>query len=60
VPQLLNQLQEQRAAARRGGDEILNRAAAEGRDLTPEELTAYQLQVALIDTNAVKTFVGTT
>jgi HK97 family phage major capsid protein len=42
---LLNQLQEQRAAARREGDEILTRASQEGRDLTAEELTAYQLQV---------------
>jgi phage portal protein BeeE len=42
VPQLLDQLREQRATARREGDEILTRAAAEGRDLTAEELTGYQ------------------
>src|SRR5687768_12545745 len=43
---LLDQLKERRATARAEGDEILTRAAAEGRDLTAEELTAYQLQVA--------------
>jgi HK97 family phage major capsid protein len=36
----------QRAAASSAGDEILTRAASEGCDLTAEELTAYQLQVA--------------
>jgi HK97 family phage major capsid protein len=45
VPSLLDQLREQRAQARTSGDEILTRAAAEGRDPTPEELAAYQRQV---------------
>ena len=43
---LLDQLREQRAAARTSGDEILVRAAAEGRDPTPEELAEYQAHVA--------------
>jgi len=42
---LLDQLKERRAAARTSGDEILTRAASEGRDLTPEELATYQAQV---------------
>jgi HK97 family phage major capsid protein len=42
---LLDELLEQRAAARAAGDEILTRAAGEQRDLTPEELGAYQAQV---------------
>jgi HK97 family phage major capsid protein len=43
---LLDQLKERRAAARTSGDEILVRAAAEGRDPTPEELAEYQAHVA--------------
>jgi HK97 family phage major capsid protein len=39
---LLDQLKDQRATARAAGDEILTRAAAEGRDPTPEELAEYQ------------------
>jgi hypothetical protein len=42
---LLDQLKERRATARTSGDEILTRAASEGRDLTPEELGDYQAQV---------------
>jgi hypothetical protein len=38
---LLDQLKDQRATARAAGDEILTRAAAEGRDPTPEELAEY-------------------
>jgi F0F1-type ATP synthase membrane subunit b/b' len=45
VPGLLDQLKEQRATARTAADDILTRAAAEARDLTPDELTAYQAQV---------------
>jgi hypothetical protein len=45
VPPLLDQLREQRAQARTSGDEILTRAASEGRDPTPEELATYQQQV---------------
>jgi HK97 family phage major capsid protein len=45
VPNLLDQLRDQRATARATGDEILTRAAAEGRDPSPDELTAYQAQV---------------
>jgi hypothetical protein len=45
VPNLLDQLREQRDSARSGSDEILTRAASEGRDLTPEELATYQTQV---------------
>jgi HK97 family phage major capsid protein len=45
LPNLLDQLREQRTAARAAGDEILTRAAAEQRDLTPEELAAYQGRV---------------
>jgi HK97 family phage major capsid protein len=45
VPPLLDQLREQRAAARSAADEILTRAATESRDLTPEELVAHQAQV---------------
>jgi HK97 family phage major capsid protein len=39
---LLDQLKERRATARTSGDEILTRAASEGRDPSPEELAAYQ------------------
>jgi hypothetical protein len=42
---LLDQLKERRAAARTSGDEILHRAAAEGREPTPDELADYQAQV---------------
>jgi HK97 family phage major capsid protein len=45
VPVLLDQLRERRATARTEADQLLTRAAEEGRDLTTEELTAYQLQV---------------
>ena len=45
MPDLLDQLRDQRAAARTVADEILTRAAAEQRDLTPEELADYQAQV---------------
>jgi HK97 family phage major capsid protein len=41
VPDLLDQLREQRTAVRAAGDEILTRAAAEQRDLTPDELAAH-------------------
>jgi hypothetical protein len=42
---LLDDLRGQRAAARTAADEILTRAATEGRDPAPEELAAYQAQV---------------
>jgi HK97 family phage major capsid protein len=42
---LLDQLKERRATARTSGDEILTRAASEGRDPTPEELAEYQAHV---------------
>jgi HK97 family phage major capsid protein len=42
---LLDQLKERRATARTSGDEILTRAASEGRDPTPDELAAYQAHV---------------
>ena len=42
---LLDQLREQRAAARTAADQILERAATDQRDLTADELTAYQAQV---------------
>jgi HK97 family phage major capsid protein len=42
VPNLLDQLREQRATARTAADGILNRAAAEQRDLSAGELAAYQ------------------
>jgi HK97 family phage major capsid protein len=45
VPNLLDQLREQRATARAEGDQILTRAAAEGRDPSPDELADYQAQV---------------
>jgi hypothetical protein len=45
VTNLLDQLREQRASARASGDEILHRAASEGREPTGDELTAYQAQV---------------
>ena len=46
MPDLLDQLRDQRAAARTAADEILTRAAAEQRDLATDELAAYQAQVA--------------
>jgi hypothetical protein len=46
VPNLLDQLRDQRATARTAGDEILTRAASEGRDPSPDELVAYQTHVA--------------
>jgi HK97 family phage major capsid protein len=45
VPTLLDQLNTRRGEARAAGDEILTRAASEGRDPTPEELAAYQSHV---------------
>jgi len=45
VPVLLDQLREQRATARTAADDVLTRAAAEGRDPSPEELATYQTQV---------------
>jgi HK97 family phage major capsid protein len=45
VPNLLDQLQEQRGAARAAADTVLTRAAAEARDLTAEELAAYQAAI---------------
>ena len=45
MPQLLNQLREQRATARTAADEILTRAATEGRDLTAEEFAEHTRQV---------------
>jgi HK97 family phage major capsid protein len=45
VPNLLDQLREQRATARTSADEILTRAATEGRDPAPDELAQYQQQV---------------
>jgi HK97 family phage major capsid protein len=46
VPQLLDQLREQRATARTAADEILTRAASEGRDLTGEEFAEHTRHVA--------------
>jgi HK97 family phage major capsid protein len=45
VPNLLDQLREQRATARTSADEILTRAAADGRDPAPDELAQYQAHV---------------
>jgi HK97 family phage major capsid protein len=45
VPNLLDRLREQRATARTSADEILTRAAAEGRDPSPDELAEYQAHV---------------
>jgi HK97 family phage major capsid protein len=42
---LLDQLREQRATARASGDEILTRAASEGRDPAPDELAQHQAHV---------------
>jgi HK97 family phage major capsid protein len=46
LPNLLDQLREQRATARTSADEILTRAASEGRDPAPDELAQYQAHVA--------------
>jgi HK97 family phage major capsid protein len=45
VPSLLDQLREQRTAARTAADQILERAAAESRDLTADELAEHRAQV---------------
>jgi HK97 family phage major capsid protein len=45
VPNLLDQLKEQRATARTAADDVLTRAASEGRDPAPDELAAYQAHV---------------
>ena len=42
---LLDDLRGQRAAARTAADDILTRAATEGRDLTPEEFAEHTRQV---------------
>ena len=42
---LLDDLRSQRATARTSADEILTRAAAEGRDPAPDELAEYQAHV---------------
>ena len=41
MPDLLDQLRDQRAAVRTAQDGILTRAATEQRDLTPEELADH-------------------
>jgi HK97 family phage major capsid protein len=46
VPNLLDQLRERRGEARTAADEILTRAAGEGRDPAPDELATYQAHVA--------------
>jgi HK97 family phage major capsid protein len=45
MPDLLDQLRDRRATARTAADDILTRAAAEQRDLTPEELAQHGRQV---------------
>jgi len=45
MPDLLDQLRDQRTAARTAADEILTRAAAEQRDLTSDELAEHGRQV---------------
>jgi HK97 family phage major capsid protein len=42
---LLEELRQRRTAARTAADSVLTRAAAEGRDPTPDELADYQAQV---------------
>src|SRR5215218_5375734 len=42
---LIDQLKDKRAGARTAADEILTRAATEGRDLTPEEFAEHTRQV---------------
>jgi hypothetical protein len=44
VPNLVDQLRDQRATARQAQDEILTRAASEGRDPSSDELAEYQAQ----------------
>jgi HK97 family phage major capsid protein len=46
MPDLLDQLREQRNAARTAADEVLTRAANEGRDLSPDELAEHGRAVA--------------
>jgi HK97 family phage major capsid protein len=46
MPDLLDQLRDQKVAARAGQDAVLNRAAEEGRDLTPDELAEHGRHVA--------------
>jgi HK97 family phage major capsid protein len=46
VSNLLDQLRERRGEARTAADEILTRAASEGRDPVPDELATYQAHVA--------------
>jgi HK97 family phage major capsid protein len=46
VPNLTDQLKGRRGEARQQADAILTRAAEEARDLTPDELSEYQTQVA--------------
>jgi HK97 family phage major capsid protein len=41
MPDLLDQLRDQKVAARAGQDAVLNRAAEEGRDLTGDELAEH-------------------
>jgi hypothetical protein len=45
MPSLLDQLREQRAAARTAADAILERAATERRDLSADELAQHQAHV---------------
>jgi hypothetical protein len=45
VPNLVDQLRDRRATARQAQDEILTRAASEGRDPFSDELAEYQAQV---------------
>ena len=45
MPDLLDQLRDRRTAARTAADDILTRAAAEQRDLTPDELADHGRQV---------------
>jgi HK97 family phage major capsid protein len=46
MPDLLDQLRDQRNAARAAQDTVLTRAAEEQRDLTPDELAEHGRQVA--------------
>jgi HK97 family phage major capsid protein len=45
MPELLEELQTRRAAARTAADEVLTRAAEAGRDLTADELADYRRHV---------------
>src|SRR5829696_5923482 len=45
VPSLVDRLREQRTTARTVADEILTRAADDGRDLTPDELAEHRQHV---------------